>query len=764
MHKLLLLCGALLYCTPLLGQNVRVLDSLNLALQNVTNSEERIAILNQLTRKYASINPDSGLLFGREALVLSRKAQQVAEEADAHQYLGLNHYYQGNYDSAEYAFRAAMRIQKRREDQKKIEKLHNYLGAVNSRKGNHAVALQEFEKSLQTRQLLQDTLGMAGSYNNIANIYKRQGDLIRAAENYHEALKIFERAGSRHAASVSNNLGNIAMEGEDLEQALVYYRKALTQHQKTNDPHGASKALSNMALVFSKQKKYDKALETNHKAVALKKKMGYEADLSSTYQNIANIYSKLEVYDSTRHYLKAGLEVAQKAKNKQDESSAILNWAMLEGKQGNYRQATLLAERGLEIAEEINSLFLLRDGLETLHKAYANLGQHEKAYEYQQYWVQARDSLNNEEKTKRIAVLEAQYTFRQTEDSLKKANELQTVALEKEKVRSQAQQRITWGIGGLLVVALAFGAYIYRSRQTQKRLNKLLKKQKDNLHALNKDLKQTQQELMSQNEYIEEQRLALAKQTELTQDSIRSALTIQQALLPFEERMGAYLREFFILYLPRDIVSGDFYWNEQVEDTTYLIAADCTGHGVPGAFMSLIGISLLNKIVLQDGVTQPKEILSTLDEQLNYALRHSGESGLNSGMDIALVAWQSDDTEVQLVFAGAKRPLYYVQEDKIQVVKGTRRSIGGIHHASRPYEQHALTLPAETCIYLGSDGFADQNNSARKKFGSGRLRELLQKVAPLPLSQQREKLNNALEAHMQGTKQRDDILWIGVRL
>ncbi|OJJ22098.1 hypothetical protein BKI52_08650 [marine bacterium AO1-C] len=288
---------------------------------------------------------------------------------------------------------------------------------------------------------------------------------------------------------------------------------------------------------------------------------------------------------------------------------------------------------------------------------------------------------------------------------------------------------------------------------------KELRDANDELLASNEELQQTQEEIAAQRDAIAEKNVLVAQ-------SITAAQKIQRATLPFTDKLDRILPEYFILFRPRDIVSGDFYWVEKIEERLFIVALDCTGHGVPGAFMSMIANTLLDNIIKVNKITDPAEILDRLHRRVRVALRQDTTQE-SSGMDVALAVLQiapGGNTSVQ--FVGAKRPLYYIKssENELGVLSGTRKSIGGIQPDNVVFQTQQLVLSEGSLLYLGTDGFEDQNDVNRKKIGTKKLRNLLLTNAHLPLHAQQEVLEQALDEHMKNTKQRDDILLIGLRL
>jgi len=245
--------------------------------------------------------------------------------------------------------------------------------------------------------------------------------------------------------------------------------------------------------------------------------------------------------------------------------------------------------------------------------------------------------------------------------------------------------------------------------------------------------------------------------------SINYAQTIQRAILP----VTYYLFDSFVLYRPKDVVSGDFYWFVTVSSRGQNFAAvvDCTGHGVPGAFMSMIGYSLLNELVLQRGIYEPAEILEQLDKGVKRRL-HQETTENDDGMDVALVRITTlENQQTELTFAGAKRRLIYYENGKLETLNGTSRSVGGgKRRVKRPFDQHTFEVPKGTILYLTSDGYIDQPNNRRKRFGSKRLFQVLKENGHLSMLQQQLKLERTFEEFSLGQEQRDDVTIMGLKV
>lgn len=285
----------------------------------------------------------------------------------------------------------------------------------------------------------------------------------------------------------------------------------------------------------------------------------------------------------------------------------------------------------------------------------------------------------------------------------------------------------------------------------------------------NEALKMAQEEVASHNDLLANQNNKLTLYRTRIGQSFRAAQMIQAALLPSHSSMQRAFANHFVLNMPKDVVSGDFYWLYTHQQTKVLVVADCTGHGVPGAFMTFIGNNLLNKIVKIKGITQPNIILELLNQEVQTVFKQQGSTkGYEGGMDAAILVFNSlSDQLSQLSFAGAKANLWYTSpaHNTLQEVIGTRRSVGGFQpKGNKPYQAHQVELPTGSILYMGSDGLVDQNNEQRRKFGSMYLKEVLQQNTHLPLPQQKQALEQTLKLHMQDCEQRDDIMWLGIQV
>jgi serine phosphatase RsbU (regulator of sigma subunit) len=287
------------------------------------------------------------------------------------------------------------------------------------------------------------------------------------------------------------------------------------------------------------------------------------------------------------------------------------------------------------------------------------------------------------------------------------------------------------------------------------------------------------QEIRAHSNQIEKQKEVIEEKNDQIMSSIRYAERIQAAILPIKIRVDKVLPDRFVIFMPKDIVSGDFYWVNEVDDKIVVAVVDCTGHGVPGAFMSMIGNTLLNQIVMENKILDPAAILVHLNVGVRQMLKQGkGESESHDGMDVCLCVIENTSVPLleggykkKLVFAGARRPLYLMQGDgeisEFVEIRGTRHSIGGRQPSKdkkREFQNHVLDIQSGDMIYLTSDGFIDQQNVEEVRFGSKRLKNFLREISGLESAFQKERLLAELKYHQGEEDQMDDITIVGVRI
>ncbi len=323
---------------------------------------------------------------------------------------------------------------------------------------------------------------------------------------------------------------------------------------------------------------------------------------------------------------------------------------------------------------------------------------------------------------------------------------------------------------GIFIIFIIVKLYTRKLIKDKERLEGIVKErtaeivqQKEEIQAIADNLQEANHEISQKNKTLRKQKEEIEEKNQHITDSISYASRIQQALLPPEEIIQKHLPDYFILFKPRDIVSGDFYWFKQIGNHTVYAAADCTGHGVPGAFMSMLGISFLNEIVTKTRFDKPSDILDKLRKKVKTSLRQTGKDNESKdGMDIALCVIDNDSLTLQ--YSGAYNPVYIVRKGELIEIKATRNPIG-IYLREKPFENHKFQLEKGDMIYTFSDGYVDQfGGENASKFKSKKFKQLLLEIYKKPVEEQKNILNGVIMKWQGELEQTDDIVIFGVRI
>ena len=716
-------------CTQVIAQNAKI-DSLKKLLVQSKADTNRVNLYYQVCKAYFRVSSDSSIKIAQQSLALAQKLNYKKGMADAYNGIGVSYYFKGNYPKA----------------------------------------IENYQKAMDIHTLANNELGLSQIYNNLGIIYKRQGDYPNALKYYHKSLKLQEKLkNQRMIALLTNNLGTVYLQLADYPQSLQYFQKALVLKEKLNMRKG-SLALThnNISVVLTKMGQYKKGMAYAKKSLEICKQANLFQPMAGAYNQLGEIKVNQNQLDSAVYYQQNAVRNALKAKAKAIQMRAVNSLGEVYLKQKKYTKAQESAQEALQLAQQSKELPVIKDASYILYQCASQQRNYAQALKYQTLYMQSKDSLFNDDKTKALTRMEMNFAFEKKQALLQAAQKAkeEKVKIENDK-KLQRQQFYLLSALGALLAALVIAVFVFRSRQIQRKLNKQLVNQKNELTQLNEELQQNHEEIVSQRDFIEKQNQSLNHQQTRIESSFKVAQAIQQALLPSQKSLEAFFQDHFIIYRPKDIVSGDFYWVKQVGDQVITVAADCTGHGVPGAFMSLIGINLLDNIIYKDKITDPQIILDRLHELLNEALYSKDSNYKRAGMDVVIFSISKTTPEqVSVVFAGAKNPLYYFlpNDDQIHTLKGSRKSVGGDFSATRYFKNYEVTLPVGSIIYVGSDGFQDQNDVHRRSFTTTRLVDLLEAAAALPFEQQKNKLEHHLDEHMKDTTQRDDILWLGIKV
>jgi len=716
MRIFLLLCAFFLVSTTSLSaQNTRTqqIDSL-VHLREVPDSQ-RVHALNQIVWLYAFYKPDSALYFGKQSIALAREAAFRFGEANAQSNTGVAHWVRGEFKEALSRYDSALQLYEKIDSRIDCGKTYNKIGIIHNSQGNYPRALEYYLKSLKIKEEFKDLRGIALGLNNVGLVYRKMKNHSKARDYFEQSLAIEkEREDPRGIARCLLNLSTALLEENKPEQALKYQREALDLNATLGNEKSIAASYSNLAAIFRALQRYDSALIYEEKSLSTERKLGNQTGIATSLANLADFYLKQE-------------QTTLAEKN---------------------------AKEGLAIAQEILAWEQVRNTSRVLRKLYQAQKKFNEAFQYQSLEMQANDTLFSTENAEQIRRLQEAYELEKKElevQVLRQKNEIQQLSISQAEVRQYAL------VGGILL-SLFFVGLIYRNFLQKKALSQELAQH-------NEEIRQQNEEITMQRDAIENQRCEIETQNQKTQQSIAYASRIQASILPTEEKLNAAFPHHFVLFRPRDVVSGDFYWYAQQAHYHFLAVVDCTGHGVPGAFMSMIGNDLLNEIVLLRGITQPEEILKAMDEGVRRLLQQETKA-MQDGMDLSLIRWEASTRE--LCFAGAKNELLLKTPEStdFERMKGSLYAIGGKSpKGGKSFTASTRQLPEGSQLYLFSDGFQDQFGGPEgRKFMKKHFRETLLESSTLPEAAQVARLEEILAAWRGKLPQTDDILVIGLRV
>lgn len=599
----------------------------------------------------------------------------------------------------------------------------NQLGQATIYLGFPDSAIMYFNTSMKYYQQLKDTSRVAGMLNNLALVYRDKGNVPEAMKYYFQSLKIKEQLhDSEGIANACYNLGHVYSESHDTSNSIKYHQRALEIRKKTNDRSNVGASMVAIGLLYKNRNQKELALQYIQEALKIAEELEEEESIAIASYNIGSILYDQGKFEEATTLLNRALLLSRKNKNPKGIASCLQSLGQLEltGNK-NPKAAIVFLEEAFGIATEIESTDIVGGTSEKLSEAYEKLGDHKKALYYFKTMIAIADSLFNEENVRKL-----------TSESLKYEHEKEKLIVQKEQEKRDAlasaesfRKNLIIGASVLFLLVISGFSYSIYTKLKQNRKQKLI---------------------------IEEQQKEMI-------DSINYAKRIQFALLAHADLLKQNLPEHFVLFKPKDIVSGDFYWGTLKNDYFYLAVCDCTGHGVPGAFMSLLNINFLNEAINEKNITAPGEILDHVRDQLIKKL-----DGGRDGMDAVLLRIPVNrGNTLTLQYAAANNSAMVMRGG--QMMELTKDSMPiGLGEKNDPFKTHTIEIHKGDSLYLYTDGFADQFGGPKgKKFKYKQLDEALLANALKPLNEQAQNMSTLFEGWRGELEQVDDVCVLGIR-
>ncbi|MDX2172221.1 MAG: tetratricopeptide repeat protein [Bacteroidota bacterium] len=765
LNKYILLINFFLFIGSSFAQQTQI-DSLKLALKTAKHDTTRCNILSQLAE---TAGDDEWPLFNEQLknlaetnLEILSKSQTESVEFKRNKSSFLNKKFKnylaislnnigfifdskGEFNKALEFYTKSLKIREELGDKLGIASALNNIGFIYNSKGDIYRALEFWRKSLKIQEEIGDKSGIAYSLQNIAATYNSQGNIPKALEYSSKCLKISEEIGDKKGIATSlNNIGSIYKTQGDVTKALEYHLKSIKIFEEIGNKHGVAICLVNIGDIHKSRGDLTKALEFDAKSLKIFEEIEDKQGIASTLNNMGVIYQTQNEITKSLEFHSKSLKIREDIGDKKGIAMSLTNIGGLYFNQKNYSKALEYSKKSKKLSMELGFPETIKNAARTLSNIYKAQGEYKNSMDNYELYITMRDSINNQE-TKKASIknqLKYEYDKKALADSIqladtKKLNKAQ-LAESTAKLEQQKTQRIALIAG--LVLVIGFLAYTFkRFRHSQKQ--KLL---------------------------IEQQKKLVDESQKKILDSINYAKKIQNSILPSSDEISLYFPNHCLFFKPKDIVSGDFYWFHHRENLSFIAVADCTGHGVPGAFMTMIASSALNEVIIEQKNSAPDKILSSLHSLIFKSLQqHKGDEYSQDGMDISLAVIDKENNVIH--FSGAHNHGFLIDNGEIRTLKATQKSIGGLSilgdiEPQRSFKTESYQLNKESVLVLATDGIYDQLNPQDEKFGIKNFKDLILKLNSNSSNDNQTIIEQTYNTWKQETAQLDDILLLSIKL
>jgi serine phosphatase RsbU (regulator of sigma subunit) len=671
-------------------------DSLLTLLANSKEDTVKAMLNLQLASQIEGENEyDKKLDFARKAFVLSEKAGFPKGMVISSSILSRLFESQGNFDSSRTYLFRAKNVLEKVKSKKGLAIIMGNLGTHFYMQSDMKKALDYFQKATDIFESINDTFSMASGYMNM-------GALLKTMGNYKDALQDYKRS-------------------EDLFRAM-------------GKEHKCAEVMINRGIIYKQQARFDLALDEYLPAVEIAKKFNDKILLSKLYNNIGGIHLEKFEYDSALFYYDQCIALHAEASD--DESLAITysNIALIYNDQGKFDKAIVYLGKCEELAKKIKDKETLMGAYHEYSRSYAGKKEYQKAFDYVNLYSALHDTLVSDDNNKAITEMEKKFeTEKKDKEILKK-----DIEIGKQNVEAKQQKMVRNIIILCLAIVFVVSLLVYRGYRQKKEANRIISEQKKE---------------------VEHQKMIVEEKNKEIVDSINYARRIQYALLAHDQLLKANIKYHFVFFKPKDIVSGDFYWATSKEDRFYLAVCDSTGHGVPGAFMSLLNITFLNEAITEKNIVEPHHILNHVRGRLIENISHEGG---RDGMDAILLCIDKRNNKIN--YAAAYNSPVIVKNQQVSILEADKMPVGKGENTNS-FTLHTIDVKSGDFIYLYTDGYADQFGGEKgKKFKYKELNNLLLALHQQPLEEQKKVLENTFTNWKDGLEQVDDICIVGMRI
>ena len=621
---------------------------------------------------------------------------------------------------------------------------YKYLSILNFEINDKSLGIKYNDLAVQIFEDNKEYLNAALTKLKLGVFYIEKSEFNVAVKVLLEGLDFANKASSIKTQALLNNYIGVAYDYQEMyDEALIYYSRSLVTYKDLNDSTGISNSFNNIGIVYDLQEKWDSAIYYYELSYSIDSLMNYELGVAGSKTNIGLINQTKGEYSKSLQLFKEAFGVYKKNNDTYGTAILLNNLADLYKERNMLDSALYYMYQGLDYSKKTKQVRQLIDNYEITASIFKQKGDIDSDLFYTEKYIELKDSTNKALKSQEIADMKERYESSKKQLEIEKLNsekkeiqisdELKEKRLKLEEANRKSQQIIYLVITVVLLLAVLF----FFHRNNSRKLNN------EKLSILNNQL--------------------AIKNKDIT-DSIVYAKRIQEAVLPSKKAIANSFTESFVLFLPRDIVSGDFYWFFEKGDKVFIAVADATGHGVPGAFVSMLCHNTMSQAIIENNLENPGKILSYVHQHVINGLRTEGkEVKANDGMDVCLVVMDKKENTIE--FSGAMNDLIRISENNLYTHKANRVSIGGYTDYNYLFKSETIQLKKDDKFYLYTDGFADQfGGPLDKKFKLKRLKDLIFKNSSYNFSEQHQILEKTHNDWKKDIEQLDDISVIGFKI
>jgi len=696
------------------------------------------------------------IIYAESAAIIAAKIENYELQQKSEFITGFAYYGKNDFEKALHHFEKSLKLSQELYDKKNEALSLNRLGNTFQLMGEYDQALYQYDQAIIINKALQDKQEIARTLTNLGSVYRLYGNYELAINQHLEALGIYEGLQNDEGIAWSAlNIGRLFKMMKNYQKSIEYVNQSLDIYKKIEDTEnistGVTLCLKEKGSIYYEMGNLDKAIKYNEEVLGINQKTGNSLGIANSLSSLGKVYFNSRNFEKAKDYLTKAIELKDSVNDNTEKASILRYLGRINMSEGKYAKAEVNLKNSLNYALEQNLKEDIKESYLSLSQLSEKLKKSDKAYEYFKEYTKLKENLNSQ----KINELELQYEFDKKQRLIEFEQQQRNA---EQKARLQKQKIFTWVFVGGFLLMIVIAYLIFKSYQRKKKTNEILRIQKD-------EIEEQKDEIEAQRDFVTKQRDKISHQNTIITDSIEYAKRIQTALFPQEKFMDKVLNEHFVFMRPKNIVSGDFYWLAEKDNKIVVTVSDCTGHGVPGAFMSMLGIAFLNEIVNKSQKISPNEILDQLRQNIIESLHQEyGVKGSKDGMDMALCIIDKDNLQMQ--YSGAYNSVYIVRNKEIHELKADKMPIG-IHavNLDRGFGNKEFELQQNDMLYLFSDGYVDQfGGKDGFKFKQKSFRELLIKISEMPLGDQKSEIHQTMELWQGDQSQLDDMMIMGIRM